>query len=281
MAEITATMVRELRDKSGAAMMDCKKALEAANGDLDGAFDELRKRGLKSAAKKEGRATAQGRLAAHVSEDGRKGAMVALACETDFVANTDDFNAYLKALAAHAFEHAPKDAATLLAQPWAKGGTVHDALQVLIGKLGENMQVANVAVFSAADGQVGAYVHHDNMKGALVHVTTNSDKAKAASALKALCMQVVVYNPAALDASSMDPSIVAREREIVREGLTGKPVEIQEKIIAGRMDKFFAENTLVGQAWIHDDKTSVAKAIVAQLGAGSAVKDFRRFQLGG
>jgi len=280
MAEITAAMVRELRDKSGAAMMDCKKALEAANGNLDGAFDELRKRGLKSAAKKEGRATAQGRLASHVSEDGRKGAMVALACETDFVANTDDFNAFLKALAAHAFQHAPKDAATMLAQPWAKGGTVHDALQVLIGKLGENMQVADVAVFAASDGQVGAYVHHDKMKGALVHVATNADKAKAEAALKALCMQIVVFNPVALDASNVDPSTVAREREIVREGLVGKPAEIQEKILAGRMEKFFAENTLVGQAWIHDDKSTVAKAMVAQLGAGSAVKAFRRFQLG-
>jgi elongation factor Ts len=281
MAEITASMVRELRDKSGAAMMDCKKALEATGGNMADAFDELRKRGLKSAAKKEGRATAQGRLAAHVSEDGRKGAMVALACETDFVANTDDFNAFLKALAAHAFQHAPKDAATMLAQSWAKGGTVHDALQLLIGKLGENMQVADVAVFSASDGQVGTYIHHDKMKGAIVHVTTSADRAKAEATVKALGMQVVVFNPTALDSSEMDPSLVARERDIAREGLAGKPAEIQEKIIAGRLDKFFAENTLVGQAWIHDDKTTVAKAVVAQLGAGSKVKAFRRFQLGG
>jgi elongation factor Ts len=281
MAEITASMVRELRDKSGAAMMDCKKALEATGGNMADAFDELRKRGLKSAAKKEGRATAQGRLAAHVSEDGRKGAMVALACETDFVANTDDFNAFLKGLAAHAFEHAPQDAATMLAQPWAKGGTVHDALQLLIGKLGENMQVADVAVFSASDGQVGTYIHHDKMKGAIVHVTTSADRAKAEATVKALGMQVVVFNPTALDSSEMDPSLVARERDIAREGLAGKPAEIQEKIIAGRLDKFFAENTLVGQAWIHDDKTTVAKAVVAQLGAGSKVKAFRRFQLGG
>jgi elongation factor Ts len=261
-------------------MMDCKKALEATSGDITAAFDELRKRGLKSAAKKEGRATAQGRLVAHVSEDGRKGAMVALACETDFVANTDDFNAFLKGLAEHAFQHAPQDVATMLAQPWAKGGTLQEALQTLIGKLGENMQIADVAVYSAADGQVGAYVHHDNMKGALVHVTTNADKAKAAPTLKAICMQVVVYNPTALDAAAMDPSLVAREREIAREGLDGKPAEIQEKIVAGRLDKFLAENTLVGQAWIHDDKTSVAKAVAAQLGAGSVVKAFRRFQLG-
>lgn len=281
MAEITAALVRELRDKSGAAMMDCKKALEATGGDMEAAFDELRKRGLKSAAKKEGRATGQGRIAAHVSEDGRKGAMVGLACETDFVANTDDFNSFLKRLAAHAFEHAPQDAATILDQPWAQGGTVRDALQALIGKLGENMQIADVAVFSAGDGQVGAYVHHDNMKGALVHVTTNADRSKAADALKALCMQIVVFNPAALDSSSMDPSLVAREREIASQGLEGKPAEIRDKIVGGRMEKYYAENTLVGQPWIHDDKRSVEKALADQLGAGSVVKAFRRFQLGG
>jgi len=281
MPEITATMVRELREKSGAAMMDCKKALEASGGDMDGAFDELRKRGLKSAAKKEGRATAQGRLAAHLSEDGRKGAMVSLACETDFVANTDDFNTFLNALAAHAFANAPQDVPTLLGQAWQAGGTVNDALQVLIGRLGENMQVADVAVYQAGDGQVGAYVHHDSMKGALVHVKTDADKAKAEATLKALCMQIVVFSPAALDSSAMDPKLVEREREIVREGLAGKPAEMQEKILSGRMDKFFAENTLVGQPWIHNDKSTVAKSLAEALGAGSVVKAFRRFQLGG
>jgi elongation factor Ts len=281
MAEITAAMVRELRDKSGAAMMDCKKALEAANGDMEGAFDELRKRGLKAAAKKEGRATAQGRVAAHIAEDGRKGAMVGLACETDFVANTDDFNAFLAGLARHAFDYAPADVATMLTQPWHAGGTVHDALQTLIGKLGENMQIADVACYQAGDGQVGAYVHHDKMKGALALVKTDAHQAKADATLKSLCMQIVVFNAAALDASGVDPAVVEREREIVREGLAGKPAEIQEKILAGRMEKFFAENTLVGQAWIHDDKTSVSKAVEAALGKGSRVSAFRRFQLGG
>ena len=281
MAEITAAMVRELRDRSGAAMMDCKKALEATGGDMEAAFDELRKRGLKAAAKKEGRATGQGRLAAHVSEDGRKGAMVALACETDFVANTDDFNAFLKALAAHAFQHAPATPAAMLAQPWAKGGTVNDALQALIGKLGENMQIADVAVYAAGDSQIGAYVHHDNMKGALVHVRTGADKAKAEPTLKALCMQVVVYNPTALNADGIDPALVEREREIARERNAGKPAEHLEKIITGAVSKFLAENTLVGQAWIHDDKSTVAKAVEAALGKGSVVAGFRRFQLGG
>ncbi|MEZ6017195.1 MAG: translation elongation factor Ts [Planctomycetota bacterium] len=280
MADITAAMVRELRDKSGAAMMDCKKALEATQGDIEGAFDELRKRGLKAAAKKEGRATGQGRLAAHLSEDGRKGAMVALACETDFVANTDDFNSFLSKLAAHAFEHAPADVATMLGQNWVDGGTVSDALQTLIGKLGENMQIADVAVYSGGDGQVGAYVHHDNMKGALVHVKTGADKAKAEEALKSLCMQIVVFSPLALDAKGVSADLIEREREIGRQGLEGKPAEIQEKILAGRMEKFFADNTLVGQPWIRDDKTTVAKAMVAALGAGSEVVAFRRFQLG-
>lgn len=281
MAEITAAMVRELRDKSGAAMMDCKKALETTKGDMEAAFDELRKRGLKAAAKKEGRATAQGRVASHLAEDGRKGAMVGLACETDFVANTDDFNGFLKKLASHAFQHEPKDVAAMLTQKWADGGTVHDALQAVIGKLGENMQLVDVAVFTARDGQVGAYIHHDKMKGALVQVKTGADRGKADATLKAICMQIVVMNPTALDAQSIDPTLIERERVIAREGLAGKPAEIQEKIVAGRIDKFIADNTLVGQPWIHDDKQTVTKAVAAALGAGSAVTGFRRFQLGG
>lgn len=281
MAEITAAMVRELRDKSGAAMMDCKKALEAAGGSLDGAFDELRKRGLKAAAKKEGRATAQGRVAMHLSEDGRKGAMVALACETDFVANTEDFTGFLTKLAAHAFEHAPKDVEALLTQKWADGGSVQDALQLLIGKLGENMLVADIAVFAAGNGQVGAYVHHDKMKGALVLVTTNSAREQAEATMKDLGMQVVFSNPAGLDATSLDPALIERERAIASDGLAGKPAEIQEKIIAGRMEKYIAENTLVGKAWIKDEKMTVAKAIEAALGKGSVIAAFRRFQVGG
>lgn len=278
MSDITAAMVRELREKSGAGMMECKKALEATNGDTEAAFDELRKSGLKTAAKKAGRDTGEGRVASCVSADNRTGSMVAIACETDFVAKTPDFEGFLGDLAAHVLEHAPSDVDACMTQPWKGDGTVSDALKALVGKLGENIQISAVQRYENAEGLVGAYVHHDDKKGALVSVRTGGDAS--AEALRDLCMHIVVFNPAALDRASVSDETVEREKAIIKEGLAGKPEEIQEKIMVGRLDKFFAENTLVDQPWIKDDKQSVCKALEGALGDGTAISDFKRFQVG-
>ena len=280
MTQITASMVRELREKSGAGMMECKKALEATSGDLEAAFDELRKSGLKTAAKKAGRETMEGRVVARVSDDGRRGAMVALACETDFVAKTPDFEAYLEQLIAHAFEHEPADVETMLAQRWVGGGTVADSLKALIGKLGENIRIDQVRSYRDEEGRIGAYVHHDLKKGALVDVATEADAMTAVGPLKDLCMHVVVFNPEALDRDAVPAELVERERAIIVEGLAGKPEEVRDKIVAGRLEKFFADRALTEQPWIKDDKTSVAKALTAALGDGTRLRAFARFQLG-
>lgn len=280
MTDITASMVRELREKSGAGMMECKKALEATSGDMEAAFDELRKAGLKTAAKKAGRETGEGRVFAKMSDDGRCGAMVSIACETDFVAKTPDFSAYLEALAAHVMEHAPADVDALLGQPWAEGGTVEESLKALIGKLGENIQIAQVAAFANPEGQVNAYVHHDQKKGAIVSVTTGADSGAADGTLKDLCMHIVVFNPDALNRETIASELVEREKEIIREGLAGKPEEIQEKILSGRLEKFFAERVVTEQPWIKDDKTSVHKALSGALGDGTNLVAFSRFQVG-
>ncbi len=280
MAEITAQLVRQLREMSGAGMMECKKALKATDGDPEAALDELRKAGLKSAAKKVGRETAEGRVAFKVSDDGSKGAIVALASETDFLASTPNFGEFLEALVQHAFDHEPKSVDEMLTQAWHAGGTVQDALTATIGDLKENLQIVEACAYSTDGGQVVAYVHHDNKKGALVNVTTGGDAAKAADVLKQLCMHIVVFNPSALDEGSVPAEDVEREKAIIKDGLQGKPEEIQEKIMVGRLQKFFGERTLVGQPWIMDDKTSVSKALVKELGDGTKVEGFTRCQLG-
>ncbi|MEM6673714.1 MAG: translation elongation factor Ts [Planctomycetota bacterium] len=280
MAEITAQLVRQLRETSGAGMMECKKALTATNGDLDAALDELRKAGLKSAAKKVGRETAEGRVGLKISDDGTKGAIVALATETDFLASTPDFTGFLDELVAHAFENEPKSAAEMLEQSWHSGGTVQEALTAKIGDLKENLQIVDAAAFSNGSGRVAGYVHHDNKKGALVNVTTGADAAKANDVLKKLSMHIVVFSPSALDESGVEASEIEREKEIIKDGLAGKPEDIQNKIMEGRLQKFFAERTLVGQPWIDDDKQSVAKALVAELGDGTKIEAYQRSQLG-
>jgi elongation factor Ts len=278
MTAITASLVRELREKSGAAMMDCKKALEATGGDMEAAFDELRKAGLKTAAKKAGRTTGEGRVWCALTDDAKAGAMVAISCETDFVANTPDFDGFLKDLAAHVLEHKPADVASCLGQTWKGDGTVEDALKALIGRLGENILISDVCTFDAPGGAVQAYVHHDN-KGAIVSVDTGGEAN--ADVLRDLCMHIVVFNPGALNRDAIDATLVEREKAIIKEDLAGKPAEIQEKIMVGRLEKFFAEQVITEQPWIKDDKSTVQKALEGAMGAGTVLTGFSRVEVGG
>ena len=280
MPEITAELVRELREKSGAGMMDCKKALEATGGDFEGAFDHLRKQGLKTAEKKAGRATGEGRVYAVVSDDQRSGAMVNVSCETDFVAKTPDFEAFLDALCRAALEHSPADVAELTGKPWKQGGTVDDALKALVGRLGENIQVAAVARFENSEGRVGAYVHHDMKKAALASVTTGADTDTARETLRDLCMHVVVFRPGALDREAVPRDRLERERAIYREEVKDKPDDIRERILGGKLEKFFAETVLTEQPWIRDDKLSVKSAVERALGTGTRIEAYARFQVG-
>jgi elongation factor Ts len=280
MSEITAQLVRDLREKSGAGMMDCKKALTATEGDFEAAFDHLRKLGLKAADKKVGRATAEGRVVAAIADDGRSGALVGVSCETDFVAKTPDFEAFMADLGAHAHEHAPTDVEMMLSQPWKGDGTVDDVLKTTIGKLGENILISAVSRYENANGYVVAYVHHDKKKGAIVSVTTGADKAAAAETLKDLCMHIVVYSPDGLSRDEIPANDVERERDIYREEVKDKPEAIQDKIIAGKLEKFFAGKIVTEQPWVKDDKLTVQKALESALGAGTKVEGFFRIQIG-
>ncbi len=277
MAEITAALVRELREKTGAGMMECKKALTVTSGDLEAALDELRKAGLKTAAKKEGRSTSEGRVFSKIAEDGKSGAMVAISCETDFVANTEDFQGFINDLSSHVLEHKPTNLEECLTQAWKGDGTVADGLKMLVGRLGENIQIANVAYYENAAGGVGAYVHHDNQQGALVNVTCENPSSDL---FKELCMHVVVFNPPFLNREQISESEVDREKEVIRAGLAGKPPEIQEKIMVGRLEKFYGEKVITEQPWIKDDKSTVQKSMEAAVGKGSKLEGFTRFQVG-
>ncbi len=281
---ISAEMVRELREKSGAAMMDCKKALDASGGNMDDAFDYLRKSGLKAAGKKAGRETSEGRVAANISADGRSGAIVAVRCETDFVAKTPDFEAMMDEYSAVALNQdlPDKDVVTAFgSMQVSTGETVTEHLQQVIGKLGENIQLAGVTSFTNNAGYVAAYVHHNGMIGALASVTTSADRAKAEECIKLLCQHICAFRPTYARRGDVPTEELERERAVHMESeeLAKKPEQIREKIVAGKLDKFYSEVCLVEQPWIKDDKQSVEKAIEALLGKGSRIENFQLFAI--
>lgn len=277
---ITAADVRTLREKTGAPMMDCKKALDATGGDLEAAEDHLRKLGLKAAGKKAGRATGEGRCFSQVTEDGRQGALVAVACETDFVARTEDFENFLNALCAHVIEQRPVSAAAVLEQNWAGGGTVQDAVTALIGKLGENMSISEVKFIESPEGYVGGYIHHNQKVGVLAAIQTGASREDTDATSKQVGMHAAALPPNALGRDDIASELVAREMEIYKEEVKGKPEDIQEKIIKGKLEKFYKDVCLVDQPWVLDDSMSVAKAVEKNLGAGSRIVDFARFAVG-
>lgn len=281
MGNITATMVRELRTETGAAMMDCKKALEATSGDVQAAKDHLRKLGLKTAAKKSERETSEGRAFAWVSDDHKKGALISVSCETDFVARTDDFEAMLQALAKQAAETAPESPESFYAQAWpGDEATVEDYIKQVIGKLGENIKVTHVAAFENAAGRIDSYIHHNDKLGVLVNVSTTADADKAAAFTKDLGLHIAFHNPPYMRREEVPAEDVERERAIHRDTVKNKPAEMQDKIIDGKMGKFYGELVLPEQPWVKDDKRKVSKVLAETLGADATLEGFVRFDIG-
>ncbi len=277
MAAITAGLVKELRERTGGGMMDCKKALTEAGGDLDQAARLLRERGIAKADKKAGRATSEGRIAAAVSADGKTGALVEVACETDFVAKTDEFVAFSDALAALVCEKEPADDAALAAMETPEG-PVSERLKAMIGKLGENMGLGRFARLEVAgEGAVASYVHAGGKIGVLTQV---SGSGEAASQLAHnVSMHVAAMAPQSLSRGDLAADLVEQEREVLRKQAEGegKPAEIIDKMVEGRLNKFFKEVVLLEQQLVMDPDTTVGKAAKA---AGAEVTAFRRLQLG-
>ncbi len=286
MANITATMVKDLRDKTGAGMMDCKAALTETDGDMEAAIDWLRKKGISKAAKKAGRAAAEGLIG--VAVDKKAGALVEVNAETDFVARNDEFKAFVKSAADLALEEGG-DLEKLLA---AKHGasTVQQTLTELVAKIGENMSVRRAVALSVDPGVVAAYVHNAASPelgkiGVLVALKSTADEAKLSALAKQIAMHVAAASPLAITPEHLSKDVVERERnvqwELARQ--SGKPDAVIEKLMEGRMRKFYEETVLLSQTFVIDGETQVGKVIekaAKELGAPIAVEGFVRFQVG-
>ena len=280
MAEISAARVRELRELTGAGMMDCKKALSEANGDMDRAIEILRERGVAKASKRVGRAGSEGRVIAAVSPDGRTGALVELNCETDFVAKTDDFNHVGGELAKAAFTHTPRSVDELLDLS-VNGEKLRDKVTGAVAKLGEDLAVRRVSRLEApASGFITSYIHAGGKIGTLVAIEAPSPaKPEAKSLAHNVAMHVAATSPASLTREDLPKAAVDAERKILaaQAANEGKPPQIVEKMIEGRLTKFFKEVVLLEQGLVMDPDKTVGKAAQE---AGAKVVGFRRFQLG-
>jgi len=283
MAEITSEMVRNLRERTGAGLMECKRALEASNGDIEGAVDHLRKSGLKTAEKKASREMGEGRVLTWIAPKSRVGALVALTCETDFVANTEDFNSLHAEIVQRVAHDNPASVdALLLLKDSRNGQTIGESIKLFVGKLGENTSVARIQRYENMKGRVGTYVHHDKKKAALVCVTTDADEDKASAFLKQVCQHIVSKVPAPLATSrdAIPANEVERERAIYLEEVKDKPAAMQEKIVQGKLDKFFADVILPEQKWVFDDTKTVQKVLEETLGKGSKFDGFSNVRIG-
>ena len=285
MADITASMVKELREMTGAGMMECKKALVEAEGDMDKAVDVLRTRGLAAVAKKAGRATNEGTVMAIVSDDATAGAVVELNCETDFVGMNDKFKAYAERIAKAALASKPADLEALKAAD-AEGETVEAVVTDAIHTLGENIQLSRFAVEEG--GAVSSYIHGGGKIGVLVKFDVEGiDPASAEFKQygRDVAMQVAAAAPVAANREAVDPAVVEHEKAIymAQAAESGKPEAIQEKMATGRLEKFFKENTLTEQAGVKNPDQSVAAytaEVAKSLGGTIAIVDFKRFVLG-
>jgi len=308
MAEITPQLVKQLRDRTGAGMMDCKRALVAANGDINEAEIILRKQGIASAAKKQSRSTKQGMVAAHISANGKVGVLVEVNCESDFVARTDEFQQLAADVAEHIAVQKPravrleeiteaeranfKAHEALYEQKFAKdqAGTVADFVKSKIAKLGENIAISRFVVYEISGPGVAAhYIHTGSQIGVLLEIRTGSDNVLDNSDFKILmrdvAMQVAAANPLFVDRQCVPHDLLERERDIQRDRARGegKPEKMLDKIVDGRMSKFYEEVCLMDQPFIRENTISVGELIrnaAGKLGATIEVARFTRYKVG-
>jgi elongation factor Ts len=272
MAEITAGMVRELRDKTDAPMMECKKALTEANGDLAKAEEVLRIKLGSKASKASARVTAEGVIAAFVSVDGKLGAILEVNCETDFVAKNEDFLGFAKKAAELVAIRNPKDVAALASAP-LDGSTVEEVRKALVGKIGENVSLRRFARVAAA-GRLATYIHGGARVGVLIDVE-GGDEALA----KDIAMHIAAIKPVALSKDQIPADLIKRERDIAaaKAAESGKPANIVEKMVEGSVQKFLKEVTLLGQPFVKDDKQTVEQLLKSN---GARVHAFYLYVVG-
>ena len=265
---MSAALVKELRERTGLGLLECKKALAAAGGDVEVAIEELRKSSGMKAAKKAGRTAADGVVAMRISADGKSGVIGEVNSETDFVARDENFAGFVSQVMDKAVELQTDDIAAIA------GGEIEDARQALVQKIGENISVRRVGVVTAKDGVVGGYVHGNNRIAVLVELTGGDEELA-----KDVAMHVAAVNPAVVAPADMPEDQLQKEREIytAQAADSGKPPEIVEKMIEGRIRKYLAENSLTEQAFVKDPDVTVGKLVKA---AGASIAGFTRFEVG-
>jgi elongation factor Ts len=265
---MSVALIKELRERTGLGMMECKKALKAADNDVEKAIEEMRKSSGMKAAKKAGRTAAEGVVTIRLAEDGSHGVMLEVNSETDFVARDDGFLGFVSSIVDAAYSSRQTDVATLM------GGELEQAREALVQKIGENISVRRVAEITGDEGVVGGYVHGNSRIAVLVQL-----KGGDAELAKDVAMHVAAVNPQVVSADDMPAEVVAKEKEIftAQAQESGKPAEIIEKMIGGRIKKFLAENSLVEQSFVKDPDQTVGKLVAA---AGAEVLAFIRYEVG-
>jgi len=288
MAEITAALVKELREKTGAGMMDCKKALAENNGDIDAAADWLREKGILKAAKKADRIAAEGLVG--IATSGNAAALVEVNSETDFVARNDGFQKAVRGIADVALKNNGDVTKVAHAASPDGQGTVNEMLQRLVATVGENMTLRRSAALSVSEGVVATYVHNtvaDGLGkiGVLVAIESSGDKSRLTDLGRKVAMHIAAAKPLAATTADLDPAVVDKERQILtaQAAESGKPANVIEKMVEGRLRKFYQESVLVEQAFVMDPDTTVGKFIekhAAELKVPVKLKGFVKFEVG-
>lgn len=272
--QISAAMVKELRERTGSGMMECKKALQEAGGDIDLAIENMRKSGLAKADKKAGRVAAEGRVAIEISADGKSAVVVEVNCETDFVSGGDDFINYANAVARTALKNSPASVEALVAMPLDGGSeTIEEKRQAMVAKIGENIQVRRFESLQSKNGSFGSYQHGTRI-GVLVEMENGKDELA-----KDIAMHIAASSPICVSEADVPAEVLEKEKEILRAQAleSGKPADIVEKMLVGRVRKYLAEVTLLGQPFVKDpDKT--VDALLKD--AGATVVRFVRYAVG-
>jgi elongation factor Ts len=284
--EISAALVMKLRTMSGQGMMDCKKALAEANGNLDEAMAILRKKGLATLAKRAERDTKEGKVISQVSGEGKIVAMATLCCETDFVSNSEDFKAAAAILGDYALACAADSGADNLMDTFLNGKKFSQIITDTVSKTGEKMQVCDYVRYTlGGNGLIGTYIHFNTKVGTMLEVETSNPVVAEAikQVVSEIAMHIAAIKPLALDKGGIDAAVIAKEREIAAAQVKNKPANIIEKIVDGKMNKFFADNCLLEQPFVKDDSKSVRQVLdeaAKKAGGQAKIKRFVRFEIG-
>ena len=290
MPEITVELIKTLRDKTNAGMMDCKAALKEADGDLEAAETVLRKKGVAAADKKAARATSEGAVAARINDDAKTGVLVEVNCETDFVAKNEKFRAFVETILDHIVSsEATDDLDALLAQPYSGDAeTLGEHIKEQVGALGENMALSRFARFDlSGDGVIGQYIHMQGKVGVLIEVATDNADVAAKDGFRDLVKDITLHiaaaSPICITRDEVPQATIDKEREIYADQVKGKPENIIEKILSGKLDKFYSTVCLLEQGFIKDPDQSISDLLAAQggeLGGEIKIARFVRYAIG-